>query len=160
MMQGQSYAKYLERVIGGMKAHLLFICEDVDDSVLLMKERKKQSFKISVKHSEVTIQAFDNQINNGYFFLSDLIGPKCPPAVVSYLRKDLKLDKIPVFTNPRSPIIATYDKEGKKHFVREEFFSYIRSNYSAEHTTRVDTLPKNEGPKFLVQTPTRYGHLL
>ena len=91
--------------------------------------------------------------------LNPFIG-RCRRIVAKGAFKDLKLDKIPVFTNPRSPIIATYDKDGKKHFVRDEFFSYVRSNYSAGHTTRVDTLPKDEGPKFLVQTPTRYGHLL
>ena len=70
-----------------------------------------------------------------FFYLSDLIGPNCPPAVRSYLTKIVHLDTIPVFTNNKSRQIAQFANAGRQHFVERRegewfHFTYIRSNFS------------------------------
>ena len=70
-----------------------------------------------------------------FFYLSDLIGPDCPPAVRSYLTKIVHLDTIPVFTNNKSRHIAQFADAGRQHFVERHkgeyyHFTYIRSNFT------------------------------
>ena len=69
--------------------------------------------------------------------MSDLIGPKCPPAIVTCLKKQ-EIDTIPVFTNPKSPHIQEFVNSHKSHFVQDKYYSYISSRYSKEKTEKLE----------------------
>ena len=79
-----------------------------------------------------------NGHNNDYFFLSDLVGPKCPPAVRAYVMKEARLDKIPVFTNPRSPHIQAFSDAGQAHFIQRQYVTYIRSTFTRDLTEKLE----------------------
>lgn len=140
-LRDPSYAIHLENIIGSLELEA-FVCEDQDDSNLLMNVLRKelQYHKINVVHStgegraEFPRPPWTKNLGAAKKVFLDEVLEKCPLSVLKHLCSKKKLNHIAVFE--RDPQCDNI----QKYFVGKTKFEIFGSKYTSAKTKSVDSL--------------------
>ena len=151
-LKNSEYAVQLETMIGSDDL-VTFICEDVDDTNLLMnKLRREQGLKkINVIHCQPsTNNTYQNPLDKiprdlHATFLDKVF--TCPSTIKNYLCSKKKLNMIPVLKDLGKHESIHLDR----YFIRKESHTTTRSHYSPVPTTTIRDM-SNLNPQYLIES--------